>query len=413
MKRLFSLFAVVLASASCESSSHGNPATSVSSGSGAGSKAGPEAGSEAGSKAGTEARSEAGSEAGTVTNQLVDGGPQNGSVPTIAMPRISGGVPAFSSGDLNASSGPSKANDDDPMTSWIPDKVPAWIAYDLSAVPIAERQGALVVWNAPATGNYLNPTVPAGSRLPIDYSLEINAAPGGTAPPGDGWVSVATVTNNLRNTVEHPVMLAGANWVRMSIATSSDATGVALDVDVFSTPNSYSDCWMFMGDSITYITMGYVWSTVPQQVHQLRSDRWPAAINAAIGGTRTIDGVMAFDQTIAGYPGRYVVLAYGTNDHPTEFQMETLVQKVIAAGRVPVVPHMPWSALPEIQTSGPLNNAAIDALYAKYPQIVRGPDLWAAFMNRTDLIPANDVHPNTAGKAFLQQQWAQTMAAIP
>ena len=47
------------------------------------------------------------------------------------------------------------------------------------------------------------------------------------------------------------------------------------------------------------------------------------------------------------------------------------------------------------------------------PEIVRGPDLWAAFLNRTDLIPSGDVHPNDAGQVELRKQWATTIAAIP
>lgn len=334
-------------------------------------------------------------------------------VTTVAMPRISGGVPAFASSSAGSQLVAASANDDDMQTSWMPTGLPAWIAYDLSQVPAAERQNVLVVWNARDAGTYLNASPPAMAYMPTDYTIETNAAPGGTpAPPTTGWVQAVAVTHNLLNTVEHPVSLAGGNWVRMSITGATDSA-VSIDLDVFSTPNGATDSWMFMGDSISYITMSYVWSDVPQLVHAARSDRWPAVINAAIGGTSTVNGVAAFDETIAGFPGRFVILAYGTNDHPDTFAMETLVQKVIAIGKVPVVPHMPWSAEPNIQTNGPLINQAIDALYAKYPEILPGPDLWAAFTNRTDLIPADDVHPNSAGQEFLRQQWATVIAAVP
>ena len=119
---------------------------------------------------------------------------------------------------------------------------------------------------------------------------------------------------------------------------------------------------------------------------------------------------------MSGFPGRYVVLAYGTNDNISQggvLQMETLVQHVLAAGKIPVVPHMPWSDTTGVQANGPIINQAIDALYAKYPQILRGPDLWTAFMNRTDLIPSGDMHPNSQGQEFLRQQWASVMAAVP
>jgi lysophospholipase L1-like esterase len=335
---------------------------------------------------------------------------------SVGMPRISGGVPAFASGSADrAAAGPDKANDDDPSTSWVPDKLPAWIAYDLSAVPVGLRQSLLVVWNAPHAAGYINASPPAGGDMPTDYTIETNAAPGGgAAPPTSGWVQVTSVQGNLHDTVEQPATLGGGNWVRMSITGSSDAT-VAMDLDVYSAPNGASDAWMFMGDSITFITMPYPSNDLPRLVRNAKADRWPAVINAAIGGTSAMSAISVIDDTMSGFPGRYVVLAYGTNDLPNEFggNLETLVQKVLTAGKIPVVPHMPWSSSSNILTNGPQMNQQIDALYTKYPQILRGPDLWAAFLNRTDLIPSPDVHPNSAGQEFLRQQWAQVMSAVP
>jgi hypothetical protein len=159
------------------------------------------------------------------------------------------------------------------------------------------------------------------------------------------------------------------------------------------------------------MTMQYPWNDLPQLVHKARADRWPAMIDAAIGGTNTGTATAVIDDTMAGFPGRYVVLAYGTNDHPNELQMETLVQHVIAAGKIPVVPHMPWAD--GKLTEGPAINQKIDDLYVKYPVILKGPDLWAAFLNRTDYIAAGDVHPNGPGQEYLRGLWATTMAAVP
>jgi len=335
---------------------------------------------------------------------------------SIAMPWISHGAPAFASSSAGYQSTPDKANDGDPLTSWTPSALPAWIAYDLSGVPSSERQGALVVWNALHAGGYVNASSPTGADMPTDYVVEINTAPGGTpAAPTTGWTQVAAVAHNLRGTVETPIALNGAAWVRMSITGATDPTP-SIDVDVYSTPGGASDAWLFMGDSITYITMPYAWNDLPKLVNAARPDRRPAVVDAAIGGTNTSTAVLVIDDTMAGFPGRYVVLAYGTNDNVSQgatFQMETLVQHVLAAGKVPVVPHMPWSDSSSVQANGPIINAAIDALYAKYPAILRGPDLWTAFMNRTDLIPSGDVHPNGVGQEFLRQQWAAVMAAVP
>jgi hypothetical protein len=334
-----------------------------------------------------------------------DGGP----LTTVAMPLISYNVPAFTGSGAN--SNPAKANDDDPMTTWGPSTLPGWLAYDLSKVPVAQRQSVLVAWNAEHSGCYLC-TPAAYMAMPIDYTIEINTAASAASAPTTGWTEVARVTGETHGTFEIPVALAGANWIRVSVSKGSDpAGGVAIEFDVFSTPSGATDSWLFMGDSITYMTMQYPWNDLPQLVHKARADRWPAVIDAAIGGTNTTTAMAVIDATMAGFPGRYVVLAYGTNDHSNELHMEELVQHVIAAGKVPVVPHMPWAD--GKLTEGPLINAQIDALYVKYPAILKGPDLWAAFLNRTDYIAAGDVHPNGAGQEYLRGLWATTMAAVP
>jgi hypothetical protein len=90
--------------------------------------------------------------------------------------------------------------------------------------------------------------------------------------------------------------------------------------------------------------------------------------------------------------------------------MEALVQKVLAAGKIPVIPHMPWADGKGVE--GPMINAIIDALYVKYPQIVPGPDLWAGLMNRTDLIPPGDVHPTGKGQDEIRRLWAEMMVKL-
>jgi hypothetical protein len=196
----------------------------------------------------------------------------------------------------------------------------------------------------------------------------------------------------------------------MSVTASVDPAGVAIDLDVHAAPDGACDSWLFMGDSITHISMPYAFSDVPAQVHAIDPQRWPSLVEAAIGGTNTGTAIDVIDATIADWPGRFVVLAYGTNDHADSFDMESLVLAVIAAGKVPVVPHIPWSDSPGIQAEGPAMNAAIDALYVAYPEILPGPDLWAAFEGRTVLIPLLDVHPNGAGVEEMLRLWALTIA---
>ena len=341
-------------------------------------------------------------------------GPEGGapSADVFPMPIISRGAPTFASGYAHDGGLPEFSNDGVPNTTWLPDGLPCWIAYDLSSVPSERRQEVLVAWFAPRSGGYVGAPLDR-DVAPLDYTIEINSGSGGGSPPADGWNVVTTVTDNDRNARQHLFDLEGANWVRMSVTRGSAANAVNIDLDVYSAPDGASDAWLFMGDSITYMTMQYSFSNLPTLVNEAAgADRWPIAINAALGGTNTGSAGLVIEETMARFEGKFVILAYGTNNHIADFSMEDLVLKVIAANKVPVVPHMPWSETDGIQTDGPLINAAIDALYEQYPEIVPGPDLWAVFENRLDLIPPGDVHPTTEGQEHLRQTWANWMVDV-
>lgn len=330
-----------------------------------------------------------------------------------SMELISAGAPAWAAIEGNVLRHAGYANDLDPLTSWAPGAEPAWLAYDLSSVPASKRGQALVVWHALHAPDYLLEGVGTpGQQRPLDYTIEIHSAPGGGAPPSTGWSDVASVEACYRSSMQHLVDLRQANWVRIRVTKSSDPTsGPAIDFDVFSAPEGASDSWLFMGDSITFMSMSYPWCDVPGLVRQQQPTRFPPTIDAAIGGTNTGTALASIDATLQHFVGKYVVLAYGTNDHAgADFRMEELVQSVLDAGKVPVVPRMPWS---EGSTEGQAINAQIEALYTKYPQIVRGPDLWALFEGRTDLIPFGDVHPNEQGAAALRAAWAEVIASVP
>lgn len=329
-----------------------------------------------------------------------------GKLPIPPMPLISRGAPAFaSSGD------PKAANDDKPDSSWSTDKMPAWLAYDVSAAPAAQRGQALISWYAIHAGCYIDTNQPPTGSRPLAYTLEANDGAGGGDPPDTGWRELVTNKDNRYCGLSHLVDLKGANWVRMSVtATSSDSAGPAFDFDVQSAATGACDAWMFMGDSITYMSLTHAFCDLPGLVRAAKPSYWPAVLDAALGGTNTTTAIDVIDDTMKDFPGRFVVLAYGTNDGAMGFQMEGLVQKVIAAGKTPVVPYMPWSS--GDAAKGAAINQQIEALYAKYPSIIKGPDLYAAFKDRLDLIPMGDVHPNDPGREELRKQWAKAMTAI-
>jgi lysophospholipase L1-like esterase len=78
---------------------------------------------------------------------------------------------------------------------------------------------------------------------------------------------------------------------------------------------------------------------------------------------------------------------------------------------VPVVPTIPWAKSADVQSCGPGFNTKIQALYAAYPQVVHGPDLWSYFKANPSLISGDGLHPSAAGYAGFRQQWANAMLA--
>ncbi len=100
------------------------------------------------------------------------------------------------------------------------------------------------------------------------------------------------------------------------------------------------------------------------------------------------------------------------------------MNKVIAAGKIPVVPHVPWAPSSGISgatttssgapyaplSPGEAYNAQIDSQIYTIAGVVRGPDLWAVFKDQTSLfIDSMNVHPNDAGIAVYRQAWATAM----
>jgi lysophospholipase L1-like esterase len=342
-----------------------------------------------------------------------DAGPPNLGATAASMELLSRDVPAFAPGSPDFR-GPAAAHDTQPNSGWAPPKLPAFLAYDLSGASPEKRANILVSWHAIHNGGFIASNTDGSLAMPVDYTIDINNAPGGGPAPTDGWTEIHKVTGGNRGTNQFLVTLGTGNWVRINVTRSSSTTGaLEIDMDVYAAPSGATDSWMFMGDSITYITMQYPFCDLPAQVNAVKRERWPAYINGAQGGTSAETATRSIDDTLSGFPGRYVVLAYGTNDHADEFpgSMEKLVQTVLKLGKIPVVPHLPWAAGKIAEFS--MEVASIDALYVKYPGILRGPDLWALFQNRTDLIPANDIHPNGKGQDVLRAEWAKFIAGQP
>jgi lysophospholipase L1-like esterase len=340
------------------------------------------------------------------------------------MPLISRGVPVYASSQIYPAT---YANDSSYGTNWR-GTIPGWIALDLSRVPVAQRHQVIVAWyNDPATSPYDHTVVNDVAYNNLrDYTIDVNAAPGGTSAPTSGWVTLATVTGNRYHSRSQLADLTGYNWVRLNITAgdgSSGNTNAALNLDVHDASQGVQDSWIFFGDSVTedgmfHYSDGSSVGNFSQLINASRPGSYPAYEDGGIWGLVSADGAQHMAAWLTTFPGKYVGLAFGTNDangcgNTTTFYNNyvTMVQAVLAANKIPVVPTIPWARTANVQNCGPGFNAKIQALYAAYPQIVHGPDLWTFFSNNQSLIGSDNLHPSTAGYGAYRQQWANAMLA--
>ncbi|MEO7020957.1 MAG: SGNH/GDSL hydrolase family protein [Ktedonobacteraceae bacterium] len=337
-------------------------------------------------------------------------------------PLVSRNVPAFASSSAYSTS---NANADHYDTSWRSRGTPIWLAYDLSRVPAAQRSKLLVVWYN-GTGNYDHTIINyAAYNMPQDYTIDANVAAGGDQPSATGWVTLATVRGNHYHSRQHVVDMTSYNWIRINITAidgSAQNEDASINMDVYDANAALQDDWIFFGDSITAGAMGHQTlngvASFAQLINTAFPNYYPAQESGGIGYLSSIDGVKYLNTWLGLFPGKYVGLDYGTNDalgcvNSTKFYNNyvTMVQDVLQAGKTPVVPHIPWGRSAKLQRCVPNLNAKIDALYAAFPQIIHGPDLWTFFQSHQDLISSDNVHPTQEGFGAYRQQWANAMLA--
>ncbi len=333
-----------------------------------------------------------------------------------ANPVISRDCPAYSSADDYSMT---YANDAHYYSFWN-GTAPTYLAYDLSGVPEENRKEVLAVWYN-ATGHY-DPSVLSYSSTngaPSDYTIEVNAADGGTYPE-DGWVVMDTVEANTCHSRQHIVKMEGYNWIRINITgvDCKESGSASINFDIHDVSDGASDSWIFFGDSITAGGMMNCYGTgFATYINQLDDRYFPVQENGGIGGIRSVDGAANIDRWLSYFPGKYVSIAYGTNDAwgnqtgADAFYENTayMVEQVIAAGKTPIVPKIPYATIADINTYLDEYNAKIDLIYENYPDVIPGPDFDTFFRENPDGLSSDGVHPNDTGYDGMRQLWAQTM----
>ncbi|MEP6775979.1 MAG: SGNH/GDSL hydrolase family protein, partial [Chloroflexota bacterium] len=222
--------------------------------------------------------------------------------------------------------------------------------------------------------------------------------------------------------------LKGYNWVRLNVTAvvgEAQNQDVAINMDVHDASQGLQDSWIFYGDYISAAGLDHDprgLGTFGQLINNSFPRYFPAEESGGVSFAQSGDGARLLPGWLSVFPGRFVVLSFGTTDAdffdagkpelPGDFykNYELMVKAVIDSGKTPVVPKIPYGRTEKVLANGPALNAQIDKLYAAYPQIIPGPDFWGFYGAHQDLISADNLNLTSAGITEYRRLWATDMS---
>ena len=96
-----------------------------------------------------------------------------------------------------------------------------------------------------------------------------------------------------------------------------------------------------------------------------------------------------------------------------------MIDKILAAGKVPVIPKIIYSPYSGVGVNIPAFNLKVAQIWADYgSRIVKGPDLYQPFYDdynggpQTYWVGTDLLHPNAAGNSKIRELWANAMTAL-
>jgi lysophospholipase L1-like esterase len=193
--------------------------------------------------------------------------------------------------------------------------------------------------------------------------------------------------------------------------------GLYLDeIDVHDLSRGGDDVWVFFGDSIT----SEVFDRAPEHqpsfaegIARRHPGYFPAMLGAGTGSLHHTDAVQRIDRVLALNPqAKMVVLSFGSNDwDPVAYRRDLLetIRKVRAAGKIPVVPRVPFRS--DGKQDFPARLAAVVDEVTREECLVPGPDLYAWFRAHPERL-ADGLHPDAAGAVEMNRLWAEAMAPL-
>ena len=287
---------------------------------------------------------------------------------------------------------------------------PSWVAIDVGAGP----SRLLLSWTSSGNHDYTDRKYGA----PVDYRIETSAD---STDGEDGtWRGVASVTDNPVRTRAHAFDFAGQRWVRLVVTRLSPDVfewGLYLDeVDLHDLSRGGGDQWVFFGDSI----VSGVFDRAPEHqpsfaeaIARRHPGYFPAVVSAGFGRLHHSDAVERIDLVLALNPdATMVALCFGSNDwDPAAFRRDLLavIRKVRAAGKVPIVPRIPFRTDAKEDFAARLN-AVVDAV-TREQRLLPGPDLHAWFRAHPERL-MDGLHPDPAGAVEMIRLWVEAVAPL-
>ena len=298
--------------------------------------------------------------------------------------------------------------------------LPSWCAIHIGTGP----SQLMVVWYSDYDedqSRYIS-----NGRMPQSYTLSVS--PDSTDGHNGDWSVVATVNGNPAHLRESVIPFAGESWVKMTITKAQDQptqdTMAIGQIDCFDVSASLKNTALFEGDSVTALTFDHSTgaNSFDMLMHAYNPHLFPSMLNEGMGGWTSSDAAQNIDSWLALNPDiNYWLLGWGTNDvlqgvDPVTFQanMQIVIDKIKAAGHVPVLAHIPPMVDPT--THAPIMTAQIQSLnqvivaLTASNHLIPGPDLFASYgANPAQYIRADGIHPNAAGAALINRAWYYAM----
>ena len=309
-------------------------------------------------------------------------------------------------------------NDGDYSTAWgagrpTPER-PAWVAIDVGPGP----RRLLLNWTASGSYNYEETDYGSPGAYRIETSADSTDGEDGT------WRKAAEVLAATTHGGSDTFAFDGQRWVKFVVTRTPDTSpnGVQItEIDVHDVTVGAGDSWFFAGDSITALAFNRAPSHQPSfaaWVHERRPGYFPVMIDGGTGGYKSDEGAAHIGDWLARNPElHFWAIGYGTNDaagnstDTTRFRanMQTIVESVRGAGRIPILASIPFASDGEHRNIPAFNRVIAELRTAS--SLPAGPDLYAWFAAHPEELE-DGVHPNDRGIVSMNRLWGEAVAAL-